>query len=30
MKDGTLITVWYTNLLGKFFIPAFRYRPEDL
>lgn len=28
--DGTLITVWYANLFGKFFIPSFTYRPEQL
>ena len=30
MADGTLITVWYANLFGKFFIPALRWRPEEL
>ncbi|MBI4028605.1 MAG: exo-alpha-sialidase [Verrucomicrobia bacterium] len=30
MADGTLITVWYANLFGKFYISAFLYRPEDV
>jgi hypothetical protein len=30
MADGTIITVWYGNLFGKFFAAAMRYRPEDL
>jgi hypothetical protein len=30
MADGTIITVWYANLFGKFFIPALLYRAEGL
>jgi hypothetical protein len=30
LPDGTIVTVWYANLFGKFFIPALRWRPEDL
>jgi hypothetical protein len=30
LKDGSLFTVWYGNLLGKFFIRGMRYRPEEL
>ena len=30
MADGTLITTWYTNLFGKFYIPTFLWRPEDV
>ncbi|NQU11211.1 exo-alpha-sialidase [bacterium] len=30
LADGTLITVWYANLFGKFYLAALRYRPEDL
>ncbi len=30
MADGTIITVWYANLFGKFFVPALLYRPEQL
>ena len=29
-EDGALITVWYANLFGKFFIPSLMYRPEQL
>lgn len=28
--DGVLITVWYANLFGKYFIPSLTYRPEQL
>jgi len=27
MADGTIITVWYANLFGKFFLPALIYAP---
>jgi len=27
MADGSIITVWYMNLFGKFFIPALIYKP---
>jgi hypothetical protein len=30
LADGTIITVWYANLFGKFFIPTLKYRPEQL
>lgn len=30
LADGSLITVWYANLFGKFHIPTLQYRPEDL
>ncbi len=30
LADGTLVTVWYGNLFGKFFVSGLRYRPEDL
>jgi hypothetical protein len=30
MADGTLITTWYANLFGKFYIPVMIYRPEEL
>jgi hypothetical protein len=30
LRDGTLITVWYGNLFGKFFIRGLRHRPELL
>jgi hypothetical protein len=29
-KDGALITVWYANLFGKFFIPSLTYHPEQI
>jgi sialidase-1 len=28
--DGTVVTVWYANMFGKFFIAGLRYRPEAL
>lgn len=30
LPDGTIVTVWYGNMFGKFFIRALRHRPEDL
>jgi len=30
LTDGSLITVWYGNLFGKFYIKCLRYRPEEL
>jgi hypothetical protein len=30
LADGTLVTTWYANLFGKFFVAVKRYRPEDL
>lgn len=30
LSDGSLITVWYGNLFGKFYIKGMRYRPEEL
>jgi hypothetical protein len=30
IADGTIITVWYANMFGKFFIAGMRYRPEDI
>ncbi|HVF10715.1 MAG TPA: sialidase family protein [Abditibacteriaceae bacterium] len=30
LADGTIITVWYANLFGKFFIAALRWPPEQL
>jgi hypothetical protein len=30
LADGTLITTWYANLFGKFYIATLRYRPEQL
>lgn len=30
LSDGTLVTTWYGNLFGKFFVAVKRYRPEDL
>ena len=30
LADGTIITTWYANLFGKYFIPALRYRPDQL
>jgi len=30
MADGTIITVWYANLFGKYFVPALIYRAEQL
>src|SRR5690606_24995057 len=30
LADGTILTTWYGNLFGKFYIAVMRYRPEDL
>jgi Neuraminidase (sialidase) len=30
LADGTVITVWYANLFGKFFLAAFLWRPEQI
>ena len=30
LADGTILTTWYSNLFGKFYIAVFHYRPEDL
>lgn len=30
LADGTIITTWYANLFGKFFLPAFRWSPDAL
>jgi hypothetical protein len=30
LNDGTLITVWYGHLLGRYFVKGVRYRPEGL
>jgi len=30
LADGTIITTWYANLFGKFFLPAFLWRPEEI
>jgi hypothetical protein len=30
LADGTIITTWYANLFGKFFVAALRYKPEDV
>jgi len=30
LPNGDIITVWYANLFGKFFLPTLRYRPEEL
>jgi hypothetical protein len=30
LPDGTLLTTWYANLFGKFFVAVKRYRPESL
>ena len=30
LADGTVITVWYANLFGKFHINVFRWRPEQI
>ena len=30
LADGTLVTTWYANLFGKFFVAVKRYRPQDL
>ena len=30
LADGTIITVWYANLFGKFHINVFRWRPEQI
>jgi len=30
MADGTIISVWYNNLFGKFFINYMLFRPEDI
>jgi hypothetical protein len=30
LADGTIITTWYANLLGRYHIPAVRYQPEEL
>ena len=30
LADGTLLTTWYANLFGKFYVAVKRYRPENL
>jgi len=30
LPDGTILTTWYGNLFGKFYVAVLRYRPEDL
>jgi len=30
LPDGTLLTTWYSNLFGKFFIAVLRWRPEEI
>ena len=30
IADGTILTTWYANLFGKFFIPVLRYGPDQL
>ena len=30
MADGTIITVWYDNHFGKFYIPTFLWHPEQI
>lgn len=30
LPDGTILTTWYSNLFGKFFIAVLRHRPEEL
>ncbi|NLC67631.1 MAG: exo-alpha-sialidase [Clostridiaceae bacterium] len=30
LSDGSIITTWYANLFGKYFIAIKKYRPEDL
>ena len=30
LADGTVLTTWYSNLFGKFYIALLRYRPEDI
>ena len=30
LADGTLLTTWYANLFGKFYVAVKRYRPESL
>lgn len=30
LTDGTILTTWYSNLFGKFYIAVFRSRPEAL
>ena len=30
LADGTVLTTWYSNLFGKFYLALLRYRPEDL
>ena len=30
LPDGTLLTTWYSNLFGKFYIAVLRWRPEQL
>lgn len=30
LSDGALITAWYANLLGKFFLATLKYSPDEL
>jgi len=30
LPDDTILTTWYGNLFGKFYVAVLRYRPEDL
>jgi sialidase-1 len=30
LPDGTVLTVWYGNLFGKFYLKGLRYRPEEI
>ena len=30
LLDGTILTTWYSNLFGKFYVTVLRYQPADL
>jgi hypothetical protein len=30
LADGTIITTWYANMLGRYYIPAVRYRADEV